>query len=189
MVAHGIGRESEGTMGNVAATGSISLPQTSAAPIAPVVGGQGKGAGPAAPSQSATSAAAVSAQSISGSSYSLDISESHGAYLSSSVSQGLSEADQRVMMLIMALIQILFGGDDEESRKRDGALALMGALLLGSGSQQNEQFTYFEYSDFQYSESYSEFQATSIQAASYEQLSSATGNASPASGGQLDIAG
>ncbi|HKQ47426.1 MAG TPA: hypothetical protein VJZ71_05110 [Phycisphaerae bacterium] len=187
-------------MSSIAATGGVSLPQTSAAPAASAAGGQGNGANPAtgqvatgsasgqiAGSATATSAAAVSAQSISGSSYSLDISQSQGAFLSSSVSQGLSEADQRVMMLIMALIQILFGGEDD-SKNRDAAFGLIGALLQG-GSQQSEQFTYFEYSDFHYSESYSEFQSTSVQAASYEQLSSASANAAPASGGNLNVTG
>lgn len=182
-------------MSSIAATGGISLPQNSAAAAAGSAAGRAGGAEvvPArrdqvANSTSGSSAAAVSAQSISGSSYSLDISQSQGAFLSSSVSQGLSKADQRVMMLILALIQILFGSGDEDSRKRDGALALAGALLLGGG-QQSEQSTYFEYSDFHYSESYSEFQATSVQAASYEQLSSASANAAPASGTNLNVTG
>lgn len=172
-------------MSDVAATGGISLPQNSAG-AAGAAGGRSTGA-EIATGQITTSASAVSAQSISGSGYSLDISESHGTFLSSSVSQGLSEADRRVMMLILALIQILFGSDDNS--KRDGATALIGALLQGGGGQQSEQFTYFEYSDFRYSESYSEFQSTSVQAASYEQISSATANAAPASGANLNVTG
>jgi hypothetical protein len=174
-------------MSDVAATASISLPQTSAATSAISASGQSTGAEPVNGSVE-SSGAALSAQSVSGSNYSLNVSESNLTYLSGS-SQGLSQADQRVMMLIMALIQILFGSRDDDSRQRDAALGLIAGLLQSGHSQQSQQFTYLEYNQLQYSESYSEFQATSVQAASYDQLSSATANPLPTSGSNLNISG
>lgn len=175
-------------MSDVAATASISLPQNTVAASAAPVTVSSAGADLAG-GQVANSASVASAQSISGSNYSLNISESQATYLSSSVSQGLSEADQRVMMLILALIQILFGSDDDDSKKRNAALGLAAALMQSGQSQQSQEFTYLEMSDFQYSESYSEFQASSAQAASYGQVASTSAGASSASGANLNVTG
>jgi hypothetical protein len=175
-------------MSDVAATASISLPQTSAATSAISAIGQSTGAEPVNGAV-ASSGAAISSQSVSGSNYSLNVSESNLTYLSASSSQGISQADQRVMMLIMALIQILFGSRDDDPRQRDAALGLIAGLLQSGQSQQSQQFTYLEYNQIQYSESYSEFQATSVQAASYDQLSSATANPLPTSGSNLNVSG
>ncbi len=174
-------------MSDVAATAAISLPQSSAAATTSV-GGRPGGVEPAV-GEVASNASVASAQSVSGSNYSLNVSESHLTYLSASATQGLSQADQRMMMLILALIEILFGSGDDDSRKRNAALGLASALLQSGQSQQSQQFTYLEMSDFQYSESYTEFQATSVQAASYGQISSASANAAPTSGTNLNVTG
>ncbi len=171
-------------MSDVAATAAVSLPQT--ASVAAVSTGGGSAGGQAV-AQAAVAESATSTQSVSGSNYSLNVSESNLTYLSASSSQGISEADQRMMLLILALIQILFGSGDDDSQKRNAALGLVSALLQSGQSRQSQDFTYLEYNEFQYSESYSEYQATASQTVTYAQDLSAT--ATPASGTNLNVTG
>lgn len=171
-------------MSDIAATAAVSAPQTTS--VATESAGGGTAAGQSV-AQAGVAESVTNTQSLSGSNYSLNVSESNLTYLSASTSQGISQADQRMMLLILALIQILFGSGDDDSNKRDAALGLVSALLQSGQGRQSQEFTYLEYNEFQYSESYSEFQATATQTASYAQDLSAT--ATPASGTNLNVTG
>lgn len=112
-------------------------------------------------------------------------------FASSSYSMQFEQSSQneRMAMLVMMLIQLLFGQNEDDQRESDPFMAMAGLMMLSSFSQSYQQVSYFESQSSQVSLSMTTENASAVQVTSYVQSSGDSVSGETPVGRNLDITG
>ncbi len=106
-----------------------------------------------------------------------------------SLSVEQTDANEKLAMLVMLLIQMLFSQKDDDEEKQDPFVGLAAMMLMSSLGGGSERMSYIESNTSQVAYSSTTSNVSAVQASAYGQGTSASLDGTTGLGGNLDVQG
>ncbi len=106
-----------------------------------------------------------------------------------SLSVEQTDPNDKLAMLVMLLIQMLFSKDDEDEDKKDPFVGLAAMMLMSSMGGGSERMSYIESNTSQVAYSSTTSNVSAVQASAYGQGAASPLDGTTGLGGNLDVQG